>query len=719
MLPSKYYLNSIVSKLFKFYFTLASILLLSDLIVSCQSTSKQKAKAVPLTLGSIFTDHMVLQQQEEVAFWGHYTAGEKVSVTGSWGKSIATTPNEKGDWELTIPTPKAGGPYQVTVTTKERTIVFKDVMIGEVWLSSGQSNMEWKLKQCEGCVLNQEEEIANANYNDIRMFTVPMDLTGEKIKEAKWLVTTPENTGNSNPHYGATGFSATAYFFARRLHKDLGVPIGIVNTAWGGTRVEAWTSAKKLNTLLPTKHLNLPTAYDFYSDQEKLKVYNDSIAQLNESLFGFKTVEIPEWSENMEGWSDLELNDAAYAKTNYDDTSWERWEQKIPGVFKGKLEAYFPDNDKLLSDGVIWFRTKINVEDISSDYQLHFKDGIDDGDQTYFNGQLVGNTFGWNTPRKYTIPKELLKKGENVIALRIIDLGGLGGWNGSIILKNATNSQTIPFDTFKFKHQAFVLSNRFLIHNREIQTLKEQTAYLRKEIKEGVTLNNPNAYGILFARMLKPVMPYTVKGAIWYQGESNVGNYRDYNTLFNGMIQDWRAHWGKEFPFYFAQIAPFQYSPASNAPGLRDAQRKTLKTTPKTGMAILMDIGEKEDIHPKNKQDVGERLALLALAKDYGYDLVSSGPLYKSHEVFPTYIEVDFDEKGTGLMHKTILEDFEIAGEDGVFHPAQARIVNNKVRVSAQKVSNPKEVRYAWKNWTSGTLFNKEGLPASSFSSVD
>ena len=695
------------------------ILFLTTLIIGCQSTSQPTVEPIPLKLGYVFTDHMVLQQQDEVAFWGNYTEGEKISVAGSWGKSATTTSNNKGDWELKLPTPKAGGPFEVIVTTKDSIITLKDVMIGEVWLSSGQSNMEWKLRQYDGCIFNQEEEIANANYKDIRMFTVPMDLSNEKIKEATWLVTTPENAANSNPHFGATGFSATAYFFARRLHKDLGIPIGIVNTAWGGTRVEAWTSTKKLNTLISTKQLNLPSSYDFFSEQEKLKAYNDSIAQLNYSLFGFKTVEVPEWSDNMAGWANLDLNDAAFSKVNYDDSSWERWEQKIPDGLEGTFEAYFPDSDQLLSDGVIWFRTKINVEDINSDYQLIFNDGIDDGDQTYFNGQLVGNTISWNTTRIYKIPKELLKKGENVIALRIIDFGGLGGWRGSIEFKNSSSSQIIPFNAFKFKHQAFLVGSQFLVHDMTTQTLMKQSSSLNKEIKRGMSLNDPNVYGVLFARMLTPVMPYTIKGAIWYQGESNVGNYQEYNKLFNGMIEDWRANWGYEFPFYFVQIAPFQYSPSSNSQGLRDAQRKTLKTTPKTGMAIIMDIGEKEDIHPRNKQDVGDRLALLALDKDYGHDLVSSGPLYKGHEVFPTYLEVDFSEKGSGLMSKSTLDGFEIAAENGEFYPAKASIVNNKIRLSSSKVPNPKEVRYAWKNWTVGTLFNKEGLPASSFSSID
>ena len=697
---------------------LLAIFFLISLLVSCQSTLQNTGEEIPLKLAYVFSDHMVLQQQDEVAFWGDYTMGEEVSITGSWGKSATTQSNTAGNWKLNLPTPKAGGPFEVLVTTKDSTITFKDVMIGEVWLSSGQSNMEWKLRQYEGCIDNQEEEIANANYKDIRMFTVPMDLTGEKIKEAKWLVTTPENAANSSPHYGASGFSATAYFFARRLHKDLGVPIGIVNTAWGGTRVEAWTSTKKLNTLNPTKNLKLPAAYDFFKEQEKIKVYNDSIFTMNRQAFGFQTVDMPKWSTEMEEWTNLDLKDGDFSKVNFDDTSWEAWEQKIPEGTEGTFEAYFPDSVKLLSDGIIWFRTKIEVEDTTSDYQLIVKDGIDDGDQTYFNGRLVGNSFGWNTTRDYTIPKELLIKGENTIALRITDSGGGGGWRGPIVFKNASNSQTIPSTAFKFKHHAFLANNQFLVHNYSTQKLIANSSTLNEKIKQGKLLNNPNDYGVLFAEMLRPVIPYSIKGAIWYQGESNVDNYQEYQELFNGMIEDWRANWNHEFPFYYVQIAPYIYTPSAISQGLRDAQRKTLTSTPKTGMAIIMDIGEKDDIHPTNKQDVGDRLALLALDKDYGQDLVSSGPLYKSHTIFPTYVEVDFDSKGTGLMAQNTLDGFEVAGSDGIFYPATASIVNNKVKVSSTKVSNPKEVRYGWKNWIVGTLFNKEGLPASSFSSI-
>ena len=358
-----------------------------------------------------------------------------------------------------------------------------DVLIGEVWLASGQSNMQWKLSNR---LVNQEQEIANANYNQIRMFTVPLDLTGEQIKNSKWKVSNSENVKS---------FSAVGYFFARRLHVDLNIPIGIINTSWGGTRVEAWISLEKLRTLNATKDII----------------------------------------------SNLDLN---------------------------------TENNKKVNDA--------------------------------------------------------------------------------------------------------------------------------------------NAYSILYKKMLSPVLPYGIRGAIWYQGEANVGNYEEYNELFPAMIEDWRERWGYNFPFYYVQIAPFNYEAGKLSYELRDVQRKSLKTK-NTGMAVTMDIGEANDIHPANKQDVGNRLALLALDNDYGYDLVSSGPLYKNHELHNDYIDIDFDSKGSGLLGIRKLEGFEIAGSDGVFENAKAIIIDNKVRISSSKVDNPKQVRYAWKNVFDGTLFNKEGLPASSF----
>ena len=469
------------------------LLILTMIIYSCKSNLGINQG---LELPFVFSDNMVLQQDFDASFWGKSKSNETVSVKGSWGEESSVKSNQKGDWELKLSTPKAGGPYTVTIQTASNSILLKDVMIGEVWLSSGQSNMEWRMNQCINCIYDQDKEISSVDNNQIRMFTVPMDLSGELIKESKWLVANPKN---------AEGFSAAAYYFARKLNKELKIPIGIVNTSWGGTRVEAWTSNSKLSSLSTTKN-------------------------------------------------------------------------KVPKY---------------------------------DDYDLFEKESI--------------------------------------------------------------------------------------------------------KLKDSI--NDPNSYSILFEKMLKPVLHYSIKGAIWYQGESNVDNSFEYQELFTGMIEDWRESWSYNFSFYYVQIAPFEYLPFQESQKLRDAQRKTLKTTSKTGMAVIMEIGEEKDIHPHNKQDVGKRLALLALDKDYEFDIISSGPLYKSHKTFSNYIDIDFENKGSGLMSKGALKDFEVAGDNMIYKTAKAEIIDNKIRVYSNKVKYPKHVRYGWKNWTVGSLFNKEGLPASSFSS--
>ena len=699
----------------KNYISILSFLL----FVSCSIDKKESE----LILASIFSDSLVLQQMYDTALWGKSKPNEIITVKGSWGKEASTQSNEKGDWELKLSTPKAGGPYTITIQTSNNSILLKDVMIGEVWLSSGQSNMEWKMNQCVNCIDNQDEEISKVNNNEIRMFTVPMDLSGELIKKSKWLVANPEN---------AEGFSAAAYYFARKLNKELKIPIGIVNTSWGGTRVEAWTSNRKLMSISSTKD-KVPEEQDYDLLQIEFKRLNDSIKLAVQNKFGFKTFEIPEWTEDEtlwefyeKGWSNFDIEDKEFREVNFDDSNWSQWESKytdygnINYQSEGRFESAFEESNKLLSDGVIWFRTKIIIDDISEDYQLVVEKGIDDTDQTYFNGELIGNTFSWSRKRSYNIPKELLKKGENILAIRITDRIGGGGFNSHVIIKNSKIEKQLVFSEFKFKHHAFIINaSSVLIHNLSHEELIKKSSYLLDNIPMLYRINDPNGYSALFKKMLTPVMPYSIKGAIWYQGESNVDNNYEYQELFTGMIEDWRENWGYDFSFYYVQIAPFKYGVFQESHKLREAQRKTLKTTNKTGMVIIMDIGEEGDIHPHNKQDVGKRLALLALDKDYEYDIISSGPLYKSHEIFKNYIEIDFESKGSGLMSNGVLKDFEIAGDDMVYKTAEAEIVNNKIRASSSKVKYPKHVRYGWKNWTVGTLFNKEGLPASSFNSID
>ena len=703
--------------MFEKIFKNIKFLLVAVFIFSCENPTQG------LKLPSFFSDQMVLQQKTNVSFWGESNSNDRITIITSWGESKSINANNKGEWEIKLATPEAGGPHKIEVKTDGQTVVYNDVLIGEVWLASGQSNMGMRLS--DG-IENQDEEINNANYSDIRFFSVLEDLTGQSIKNQNWVTTNPENVKK---------YSAAAYFFARKLHKELDIPIGIISSSWGGTKVESWISNNKLKSFKDLITENLPNNIDQQLIDKERFNYNDSIANLNKSKLGISTFDLPEpyflWNENIvwnidlwkkyrHKWTKLNFNDFEFKNSDYDDSLWVFVPKSFNKSNSLKLNNIFQAKDNIISSGIVWFRTKIFVDNLNTDYSFYVGKGIDHIDQTFFNGELIGNTFSIDGTRNYKIPKSLLKRGENIIAIRITNLGGDGGFNSPVIIKNNSSADTLSFKNFKFKHHAFITNgSSILVHNYPFNKLIQDYKIIEKKLYRGYVINSPYGNSISFEKMLKPLIPYTIKGVIWYQGESNVGNYNEYQELFSGMIEDWRETWGYNFPFYYAQIAPAIYDESYYSFGLRDAQRKTLESTSNTGMAILMDIGEKNNVHASNKQDVGKRLALLALENEYNLDIVSSGPLYKSSINYKKYIEVDFENKGSGLYSKGELKDFEIAGNNKVFYNADAKIIGDKVRVSSKKVKNPKHVRYGWKNWTVGSLFNKEGLPASSFNSIN
>ena len=333
-------------------------------------------------------------------------------------------------------------------------------------------------------------------------------------------------------------------------------------------------------------------------------------------------------------------------------------------------------------------------------------------DATYVNGEKVGGLAGtgyWNVPRTMKIPQSLLKKGKNTIAIRVIDTGGGGSVDGPLVLSNQDQSISLEGE-WKSRQIAEIYLGKFYIYDLQTSIVNRPN-FLQL---------SPNLPSVLFNAMIHPLVPFTIKGAIWYQGESNVGRDEQYKRLFPAMIKDWRKQWEEEFPFYFVQIAPFIYNPdpaLQISQKLRDAQRLTLKT-PKTGMVVTLDIGNPVNIHPANKKDVGYRLAGLALANDYGKKIVASGPLFKDIKKAEGKLLVEFDFVASGLMcPDKVLTGFEIAGADKVYVKAQARIKDNMVEVSHPKISVPEHVRYAWRDDSPATLFNVEGLPASSFSS--
>lgn len=633
-------------------------------IVSAVSFSVKAALQLPAIIG----DSMVLQQQTKAPIWGWANRGEKITVKGSWpgAAPATTTAGSDGKWMVKLQTPSAGGPYNLTITGKE-TVILKGVLVGEVWICSGQSNMEMPVQgSAHDPIQNSAQEIANAQCPAIRLFTVPhkVSFTPQQEVGGAWAGCTSQTVAF---------FSATAYFFGRELAQKLKVPVGLIHSSWGGTVAEAWTSGKALRTL-----------HDF--DRELNRV--DSIQRFAEALADQDKSNESAWQKAV---ADEHLN---YTEAKLKDADWKT--MRMPAAWEG---AGYPT-----LDGIVWFRKTVNLPADWVGKQLKLEFGpIDDFDDTYLNGRHVGGLkqeSAWMVSRSYSVPAGTVKEGENVIAIKVTDVGGNGGIMGD---KEAMKIYPVD-DPSKAIH------------------LDGDWKYKVEAVKPvPVLAYNPNTPSVLYNGMIAPFIPFAIKGAIWYQGESNVGRNRQYASLFPAMIQDWRTRWQEgDFPFYFVQIAPYRYLGDSTlAAGLRDAQRRTLTASPNTGMAVTLDIGNVSNIHPANKQDVGKRLALWALAKTYGQKNISySGPLYKNKQVVGSQVIVRFTNTDKGLTtNGKQLSSFELAGADGIWHPAQALVQGDKIVVESKEVANPKNVRYAWSATAQACLFNGAGLPASSFSS--
>ncbi|MFT3903005.1 MAG: sialate O-acetylesterase [Niabella sp.] len=622
-----------------------------------------------LKLPVIFADGMVLQQNTGAPVWGWTMPGQKVEVNGSWSaKAVQAVADKSGKWMVKLPTPKAGGPYSVRIKAGE-TKILRDVLIGEVWICSGQSNMEMPVSGwTTDTIKNSAQEIANANYPSIRLFTVEKEIAYAPKNNVKgaWSACSPSTVGP---------FSATAYFFGRELYKKLKVPIGLIHTSWGGTIAEAWTSEASLRLM-----------GDFDKELDIVNAVNKDIADVRSR----------DSIDNLKWQAALADNRNEQAKGS-NTSGWKT--MALPGMWE---KAGLPD-----IDGIVWFKRVVNIPDAWAGKDLKLDLGpIDDKDVTYFNGEAVDSTmsgFTWAAERHYIIPGRLVKAGSNVIAVKVIDDGGDGGMYGKaeqMVLYPATGSRS----------SAISLSGEWY--------------YQLMAVKPKPRLNTwPNQPSVLYNAMVAPLVPFAIKGAIWYQGESNVGRAKQYTTLFPLMISDWRKQWHEgDFPFYFVQIAPFKYGgDQTEAAQLRDAQRRTLSLAANTGMAVTLDIGNTGNIHPGNKQEVGRRLALWALNKTYKKaGIPYTGPLYKSFEVKGNKVIVSFTNTEGGLKSGDgTLEEFELQDADGNWKSAKAVIEGNKVVVSSDEVSKPIGVRYAFYAASVGSLFNGKGLPASSFTSAE
>ena len=644
---------------------------------------QDKNDTISLQLTSLFSDHMVLQQKSNVKFWGTDKPNNEITISTSWENESKTIVDINGHWNVSIGTPSAGGPFKIEIKSNQHKIVLNDIMIGEVWLASGQSNMEMTLMGWppNDIINNADEEIAKSSNSKIRMFNVEKQISINPLGDVKgsWKVSSPEETKN---------FSASAYFFAKELFKKLQVPIGIINSSWGGTPAESWTSKKTIDTFNEFKSVTQSiNTSDLFKNE--LKWFSQ-----------FKAIGIPTTNEQ---WINLNLLDNLIVEKSYNDSDWE--EIQLPGRYDNQINGGE-------FNGAVWFRKNIVIDNLDSDYILTIG-AVDDMDETYVNGHKIGGLIGmgfWNKKREFKIPKSILKKGNNTIAVRAIDAEGVGEIIGPMTLSNDNNIKVSLNGNWKYKLIAEIYNNKFYLYginnidfNSRIKTIK---------LNSGVPT-------VLYNGMINPLVPYTIKGVIWYQGESNVGRADQYENLFPAMIRDWREKWNYDFPFYYVQIAPYQYninkdSSLDQSQELREAQRNSLKTK-NTGMVVTMDIGNFNNIHPSNKQDIGSRLARLALSNNYSINIVPSGPIFNGLKVIGSKLILEFENPGSKLISKGDLLGFEIAGADKKYVFANATIINNQVELYSDKIKNPLYARYAWKDKAVPSLFNLEGLPASSF----
>src|ERR1041384_1832386 len=628
-------------------------------------------------LPAIISDNLVLQQETKVRIWGNARAGERVTVTFR-NKSAQTVADAQGRWQVFIGPLKSGGPAELTVKG-DNTLTIKNVLVGEGWLCSGQLNMEWPLANTIGAT----ETLANANYPEIRMFRVEHHTSAEPLTdlEGHWVITTPDE---------AAHFTAVGYFFGRELYQRLKVPIGLINNSWGGTPAEAWTSHDALVSSPELKPI--------------LDRYESSLNMLPQAKEAYAQA-LAQWEEkNLYIDAGNKGEALGYADPATSTADWSKMD--LPQQF---------ETAGLLIDGAVWFRKVLELPEswAGKDLVLNLTP-IDDQDVTYFNGNKVGSIGretpnSYMVPRKYVVPGSLVHGGRNVIAVRVFDSAGEGGFSRGGAMSIGPQEGDV-------------------ISLRGAWDYKVELALEPKHPDwgsrpEAVGVRDRKSTSLLYNAMIAPLVPVAIRGAIWYQGESNAGRAYQYRTLFPIMIRNWRSAWGHEFPFYFVQLANWHANKAepdeSDWAELREAQTMRLRE-PQTGMAVTIDIGDENDIHPRNKVDVGRRLAAWALFGTYGQKVVPSGPLFDRFAVEGDKVRIRF-KHGAGLKTSDggPLKGFAIAGEDRRFVWADARIDGYSLIVSSPKVLKPVAVRYGWADNPLANLYNAAGFPASPFRTDD
>jgi len=647
-----------------------------------------------MRLASLFTDHAVLQAGAPCPVWGWDAPGQ--ALTLRLGGFVASThADPSGRFQLELPASAPGGPHRLTLEGSAH-IVLDDIWFGEVWLASGQSNMEWKVAASR----DANAEAASARWPLIRSFKVDPrpSLTPASECGGEWVVCDSDSVCD---------FSAVGYYFARDIHRAREVPVGIIDATWGGTCIEAWTSIEALAAVLPDLPAQRARLARELDDLPRLR------AEYDRAVGEWQRASLPADSGNRgleRGW----------AKPEFDDSAWRHFD--LPTFWQAQ---------GMLFNGVVWFRRAVDVPSAWAGHELRLSLGaIDDFDDTYFDGALVGRTppgtmDAHRLPRRYVVPSHVVPShvvsshvipsravsserastARHVVAVRVFDHfggGGFAGPAGQMFLECPALGERIP------------LAGAWRVEvEREIPLVPMNV--FQTFPAPPLALAQQHAPAALFQGMVAPLIPYAIRGALWYQGESNVERHASYRAQQVALIRDWRTRWGQgQFPFYYVQLANFSATPGW--PLLREAQAEA-STEPNTGMVITLDIGDPSDIHPTNKQEVGRRLALLARARTYGErSLEHQGPVLQRVRIEGPSVRVQFsDAEGLTTSDGEPPRGFTLAGADGHHHPASARIEGSDILLDSPHVPAPRAVRYAFTDTLDANLENASGLPAAPF----
>jgi sialate O-acetylesterase len=630
------------------------------------------AHAEPALLAGIFQDHAVLQRGRPLQVWGSAQPGSTVTVSFA-GRSADAKADAQGRWRAELPAMAVGGPDRLTARSSAgQSQSIEDVAIGDVWLCSGQSNMELQVRRA----LNADTEIQGSANPQIRLLMVARSSQAEPQAATEaplvWKLAGPGSVGD---------FSAACFFMGRELQHRLNVPIGLIDSTWGGTPIQAWTSEVGLK------------AVGGYEDGLKLlALYHRSPQAAQEG-----------WARALEQWLGVQDPDArasaGWRSPGFDDAGWAQ------AVASGDWEDWgVPELRNF--DGIVWMRGRVTLTAAQAGEAAVLSLGpVDDIDTVWVNGKLVGSTQGWDTPREYKLAPGVLKAGENVVAIRIIDTGGGGGAWGPAedkLLSFADGSKAPIGRTWRY---------RVSTPMARLGSGLPQTPWLPA-----------GGLAMLYNGMIAPLAGYGLKGVAWYQGEANVAEPDRYQGLLAGMFADWRGAFRQpDLPFLIVQLAG--YGPASAQPqdsswaALREAQRRAVAADPHAALALAIDIGDRWDIHPANKQELGRRLALAARRAAYGESLVASGPRPIEARRSGAEVVVRFDDVGEGLRALSASRPigFELCARQGGCRFADAVIDGSSVRIDARAFADAVRVRFCWADSPVCNLYNAADLPAQPF----